>query len=177
MNTATTVSIGKLEAANRQLDFAIHLLFSDGDAICIHTLAGAASILLTDLVEHHTPSKSWDRSAQQTNNLSPIQYFNIIRNAQNFLKHAKDDPKAIFSFNEVETEELVMLAVMNSGELQHLSTSQSIYQLWYIGSRATKLGPNFPYVQKALQLFPGIDSMTRAEQLKLGATVLTTASM
>lgn len=167
-------SLGKLDAANRQLDFAIHLLFCGGDAICIHTLTGAASILLSDLVEHHVPNKSWDRAAQETNSLPPGQYFNIIRKAQNFLKHAKSGPTAIFNFDEVETEELMMLAVMNSGELQNLSIHQSVYQLWYLGSRATTLGEDFPFVKEALELFPTINALPRADQRALGAKVLAT---
>jgi hypothetical protein len=167
--------MNKLDAANRQLDFAIHLLFSGGDSVCIHTLAGAASILLSDLVEHHAPSKSWDRAAQESNRLSPGQYFGITRNAQNFLKHAKSDPAAILNFDEVETEELIMLSVMNSGELQDLSIHQSVYQLWYLGARATTLGDDFPFVKDALELFPGVNSMARADQRMLGARVLADA--
>ncbi len=166
--------VGKLEAANRQLDFAVHLLFRGGDEICIHTLTGAASILLSDLVEHHIPDKSWDRAVQKINRLSPGQYFSIIRNAQNFLKHAKCDPTAIFNFDEVETEELMMLAVMNSGELQDLTVPQSVYQLWYIASRATTLGEDFPFVNEALELFPALHSFERTEQRALGAKVLVT---
>lgn len=164
----------KLDAANRQLDFAIQLLFCGGDAVCTHTLAGTASILLSDLVEHHVPNKSWDLAAQKTNRLPPGQYFNIIRNAQNFLKHAKSDPTAIFNFDEVETEELMMLAVMNSGELQNLSIHQSVYQLWYLGSRATALGEDFPFVKEALELFPTVNALPRADQRALGAKVLAT---
>jgi hypothetical protein len=167
--------MNKLDAANRQLDFAIHLLFSGGDPICIHTLAGAASILLSDLVEHHVPSKSWDRAVQESNHLSPGKYFRIIRNAQNFLKHAKSDPAAMLNFDEVETEELTMLAVMNSGELQDLSVPQSVYQLWYLGVRAATLGEDFPFVKDALKLFPGINSMARTDQRILGAKVLADA--
>jgi hypothetical protein len=46
-----TIEVSKIEAANRQLDAAIELLFSDGDPIAVHTLAGAASGLAADLVE------------------------------------------------------------------------------------------------------------------------------
>ncbi len=94
--------VGKLDAANRQLDCAIQLLFSGGDPVCIHTLAGAASILFSDLIEHHASQKSWDRAAQKSNRLSPKEYFGIIRKPQNFLKHAKDDPAAIFNFDSEE---------------------------------------------------------------------------
>ncbi len=166
------LQIGKLEAANRQLDFAIRLFFSCGDPVCVHTLAGAASIVLTDLVEHHAPSKSWDRNVQAANALSASDYFNIVRNAQNFLKHARGDPKAILNFNEVETEELLMLAVMNSGKLQHMSMEQSVYQLWYLGRRVKELGAGFPFVQEAMALFPGIEGGSPAKAKEVGQQIL-----
>lgn len=67
-----------------------------------------------------------------------------------------------------------MLAVMNSGELQNLSIHQSVYQLWYLGSRATTLGEDFPFVKEALELFPTVNALPRADQRALGAKVLAT---
>jgi hypothetical protein len=43
--------IGKLDAAQRQLDCAIRLWFVDEDNLAIHTLAYAACCLLRDLLE------------------------------------------------------------------------------------------------------------------------------
>lgn len=166
------LQVGKLDAANRQLDNAIDLFFREGDEVCIHTLVGAASILLTDLLESHAPDRSWDRHAQTANALSPSQYFSVVRNAQNFLKHAREDPSAILDFDQVETEELMMLAVMNSGELQDLSIPQSVYQLWYLGARAQTLGQEFPFVREALEFFPGLASVTRSAQRAIGLRVL-----
>ena len=164
--------VGKLDAANRQLDYAIDLFFRDGDEVCIHTLVGAASMLLTDLLEVHAPERSWDRHAQTANALSPSQYFNVVRNAQNFLKHAREYPSAILDFDQVQTEELMMLAVMNSGELQDLSIPQSVYQLWYLGARAHALGPEFPFISEALELFPELANSTRSHQRLIGLRVL-----
>lgn len=164
--------VGRLDAANRQLDYAIVLFFREGDEVCIHTLVGAASILLTDLLEKQAPERSWDRRAQTANALSPSQYFNVVRNAQNFLKHAREDPSAILDFDQVETEELMILAVTNSSELQHLSIPQSVYQLWYWGARAQTLGLEFPFVREALELFPELANVTRSEQRTIGLRML-----
>jgi len=164
--------IGKLDAANRQLDCAIDLLFSEGDPVCVHTLAGAASILFSDMIEHRDPNKSWDHMAQADNNLSPSEYFKIARNAQNFLKHAQHDADAVLSFNEVETEDLMMMAVLNSGELQSMSWPQLVFQFWYLASRADTLGLDYPFVKYALSLFPGIDVSPPADQRALGLRVL-----
>ena len=98
------LQVEKLDAANRQPNFAIDLFFSGGDPVCVHTLAGAASILLSDLIKHRDPDRSWDRMIQVDNKLSRSEYFKIARNAQNFLKHAQHDANAVLCFNEVETK-------------------------------------------------------------------------
>lgn len=134
-------SLNKIDAANRQLDFAIKLLFSGGDAVCVHTLAGAASNLYSDLVKCHALSESFDLAAQESNNLLPREYFGILRKTQNFLKHANCDLFETLDFQEFETEDLIMFAVMNSKELQLLSVPQSVYQLWYLASRSAKFDP------------------------------------
>jgi hypothetical protein len=164
--------VGKLDAANRQLDFAIDLFFSEGDPVCVHTLAGAASILLSDLIQDRAPDRSWDRMAQVDNNLSPSEYFKTIRRVQNFLKHAEHGANAVLSFNEVETEDLMMLAVLNSAELQELSMHQSVFRLWYLASRANTLGLDYPFVKDALRFFPGIALSPPADQRTVGLRVL-----
>ena len=40
----------------------------------------------------------------------------------------------------------MMVAVLNSGELQDLSMHQSVFQLWYLASRADTLGLDYPFV-------------------------------
>jgi hypothetical protein len=91
---------------------------------------------------------------------------------QNFLKHAKHDANAVLSFNEVETEDLMMLAVLNSAELQRLSVHQSVFQLWYLASRANTLGLGYPFVKDALSLFPRIALSPPADQRTMGLRVL-----
>ena len=41
--------ITKLDAARRQIDAAVNLYFNKGDELAIHTLVGAAHILIIDL--------------------------------------------------------------------------------------------------------------------------------
>lgn len=101
------IKLTKLEAATRQLRMAIRLLFDGADPVPVHTLIGASSIILSDLVEKNVPEKSWDRFAQQANNISATDYFRVMREAQNFLKHAKDDP-----------EQALVLSRLNDPQIQ-----------------------------------------------------------
>jgi hypothetical protein len=172
LEKVNVLQIGKLDAANRQLDFAIALFFSGGDPVCVHTLAGAASILLSDLIESRDPGESWDRMAQADNNLSPSEYFKIARNSQNFVKHAKHDSNAVLRFNERDTEDMIMITVLNSGHLQKLSVHQEVFGLWYLARNADTLGPDYPFVTDALNLFPRIDALPPHDQRAVGLGVL-----
>ena len=78
----------KLDAARRQLRVAIRLLFDGVDPIAVHTLVGAASIIISNLTDQQHPENSWDRFIQKANNISASEYFQIMRKPQNFLKHA-----------------------------------------------------------------------------------------
>lgn len=43
------------------------MLFDGGDPVAAHTLVGAASVIISDLVEKHHPDQSWDKFAQEAN--------------------------------------------------------------------------------------------------------------
>jgi len=169
------MNVTKSGAAHRQLNFAIELLFNDADCVAIHTLAGAASNLFSDLVEHKCPDKSWDKMAQEDNNLNSSQYFNILRKAQNFFKHAEKEPDAKLDFEPAETEDLLFFAVMNAGELGKLSIPESLYQLWYLAAKAEILGSDYPFVTEALSLFPDLPRLERPQRLEIGRVKLNDA--
>ena len=72
------IAISKLESATRQIRMAIKLVFEGADPVPVHTLVGAASIILSDLVEKKVPEKSWDRFAQEANNISASEYLHVL---------------------------------------------------------------------------------------------------
>lgn len=86
-----TTKVSKIDAASRQLDAGIRLLFSDGDIIAVHTLAGAASKITSDLVEKLALDKSWDKAAQIVNDLSSAEYFRIVRDVMNVVNVGKEN--------------------------------------------------------------------------------------
>jgi len=94
-----TIRLNKIDAARRQLKVAIRLLFDDEDPVAVHTLVGAASVIITDLVEKHHPNESWDKFAQEANKITAREYYQVMRKPQNFLKHARDEHAATFYFD------------------------------------------------------------------------------
>jgi hypothetical protein len=163
----------KLQAAQRQLNGAIRLLFDDEDPVLVHTIAGAASILFSDLIENAAPHKSWDKQAQDANGLDAAEYFRIMREYQNFLKHAKDDPDAKLVFEPVETEAIIFWAVMNASEIAPMSNEAQVFQLWYVASHSPQeivdIDTKF---QQILAEFGDLRNLTRANRLKYGAQAL-----
>ncbi len=165
------LSVSKIEVAQRQLNIAIRMLFANDDPIAVHTLVGAASEILSHLVEKRFPEESWDKRVQGANNLSQKEYFAIMRKPQNWFKHAKIDPDGIFEFDPAETEALAFWAVMNASLLAPLSTEAMIYQIWFIALQE----PHEDLEEEsrvAKELFGNIRTKSRAERLMAGATVL-----
>ena len=158
----------KLEAAQRQLTRAIQMHFAGDDPVCTHTLAGAASILLIDLVEHHLPGSTWEQKAREDNNLSKAQFFKIARKAQTFLKHARDDPSETLDFNQSDTDALLTLAVFNASELAPLSPEAEVFQLWSLALLCPEDMINEPPFQEAIAYFGHLQQMERSEQLAAG---------
>ena len=79
--------VNKLEAARRQLDFAIRTYLADEDILPIHTLAYASLTLLVDYDRHTNRGTVWAKIMRN----HPHDW---SREIANFLKHADRDPYA-----------------------------------------------------------------------------------
>lgn len=166
------VHLSKLDAARRQLKVAIRLLFDDEDPVAVHTLVGAASVIITDLVEKHHPNKSWDRFAQEANKISASEYFQVMRRPQNFLKHARDDHTATFDFDPKDTESVAFWAVMNLANFGTLSMEESVLQLWYLACHAPTLDPRVEPYNRVLEVFGDLRQTPRAARLAIAKRIL-----
>ena len=166
------IQISKLEAAQRQLHVAIRLLFDGGDPVAVHKLVGAALVIITDLVEKHHPDVSWDKFAQEANKITAKEYFNVMREPQNFLKHARDDADATFSFNPKDTESVAFWAVMNLTNFGPLSIEGSVFQFWYLASHAPNLDANVEPYNHVLKVFEDLRNKPRAQRLAAAKRVL-----
>jgi hypothetical protein len=170
-----TVKVTKVEAASRQLDAAIRLLFNGGDVVAVHTLAGAASIVISDLLNRSDPERSWDKAAQEVMGLTRGQYLAIVRRTQNFLKHADRDADAVQEFPISDTECTIFWAVMNMGELPRLLTmEQSVFQLWFLASNSDVLELSSPLHRIAVGLFGNLAKRSRPDRLAVGLAHLRT---
>ncbi|MCQ9615401.1 hypothetical protein L1889_00590 [Paenalcaligenes niemegkensis] len=160
------VTCSKEEAAIRQLDEAITMLFANRDPLAIRTLAGAASRVLADLVEKIHPKCSWREMIVKDSGLTKKGAYAVLDRVQNYLKHADEDPGAYLSFDEEENEHIIFIATLECGELeQRLSLSMEVFQLWYVASYPERFGIDTKLVKTSRSLFPSLNTFDRRSRL------------
>lgn len=172
------MQLTKLEAAKRQIDFAIEAFFEDKDIVPVHTVAGAALILAHDLVEEQKPGKSWANLVADANHLSTKRAISIMRVTQNALKHARLDSNGVVEFEPKDTEFLIASALFDLGELNEAgevhSIPSSVFQLWFIAMHS-EIFSHADYnelLSAAKELFPDIALKDRVEQLSAGLSAM-----
>jgi len=177
------MKLTKVEVATRQLDTAINIFFDAGDVVSVHSLAAASATVLADILER-TGEISWrEQIVEEHPDLTKSKVFNILRNAQNFFKHADRDHQESLEFSETDNDAIIRIAILECGlllqsknrkgeEIKKLSTPMSIFQLWDIATKPDDFYMPEVIVAAANALFPGITERPRFEQLSIGAKVL-----
>jgi hypothetical protein len=179
------VLIDKEEVAVRQLDTAIRLLFDGGDVVSVHTLACAAANVFRDILRARGGAAWYDAIIESHPGMEREVRQTLAR-AQNFFKHADRDAEEELDFDESVNEQTIIVATLEYGELLRLGAPSgrtkttipmSVFQLWYFAMNPTILLPapadsGVQIAAAADQLFPGLRTMPRAEQLAQGADIL-----
>ena len=163
------VTCTKRDAAVRQLDGAIGLLFTDGDPLAVRTLAGAAYGILADLAEDQEQGSSWRTKIIEDSGLSEKEALQVLNAAQNYLKHADRDASSSLSFEEEENDHLMFVASIECGSIGHpLSFSMQAFQIWYLALYPEKVGHDTQPVRTSKDIFPGLSKKERPQQVALG---------
>ena len=105
-----TLKLSKLDCARRQLEMAIELYFMDRDPVSIHTLVGAVYQLLVDLNKHRGGNPLLMEADSLKGIVIPGKEKEVLRmmnKAENFFKHADNDPQDVIDFNP-ESNEMVL---------------------------------------------------------------------
>jgi len=105
--------IPKIDAARRQLETALVLYFYAGDAVSLHTLVSAACGILSDLARARKAGPMLGESVCDLIKPERVAEFRrLVRNAQNFFKHADRDPDGSLAFNCAQSEFLLLDACL-----------------------------------------------------------------
>ena len=102
------IRVTKLDAARRQIDQAIRMLFDSEDPVPIQTLAMAGFKIVRDLSKHHdghileqTIKASFPPEVQKA-------FWTAIHHPANFLKHADNDPEDTLSGVQEEANDALL---------------------------------------------------------------------
>lgn len=126
------MDISKLDAAKRQLDTAINLYFRDADPISIHTLTAAAHQILMDLSKPEG-IKSFMKDTSIIRKGKEKEFLALINEAENFFKHADQDPHALLKFIPEQTEALLLDAVEMYMQLtKEMPEDMTVYRVWFL---------------------------------------------
>jgi hypothetical protein len=148
------MKIHKIEAAQRQLDTAIDLFFSEGDHQCaVIALAAASEEVLGNYLDgvwiednkdnmfYRMHAASINRGLEFKNKKEFSQ--KLVNVTKNSLKHASTEEEQYVSFNEEEMVIRLMLALMNFqvGAGRPFSAPMIRFETWLRENRAHYLGP------------------------------------
>jgi hypothetical protein len=125
------VKISKLDAVKRQLETAIQLYFNYGDAVSIHTLACAAYEILLDLNKKHGGIPML-MDGFLIRDEKKREFKKIIREPQNFFKHADWNPEGVIDFNPEVSPFFIYDAISKYQEMTGEVTAYfRIFRGWY----------------------------------------------
>lgn len=134
------IRVNKIEAARRQIDVAIKLLFGNEDPIAIHTLASAAFRILRDISNKKTDSKMKQCLKAIIRPNMEKEFWNKMNKPANFFKHADKDHDAILdNVDEKINDSMLVMACLYYKDLGYQCTVEMRVLLsWY-----TAIYPDF----------------------------------
>lgn len=167
------IRVNKIEAARRQIETAIKLLFDNCDPVSVHTLAAAGGRILRDICnQKKTPLdqafKAMIRPGKEK------EFLAAVNMPANFFKHADKDADAILENVDEEINELVLFwACGHYSDLGYsLTPPMATLWTWFAALHPEFLldGPMKEIIaSKNLDWFRQADRM---ERLKWGKTLL-----
>jgi hypothetical protein len=165
----------KLDAARRQLETAISLLFEGGDAISTHTLAYAAFGILKDVAAHRGATNVLASAEALAAAGKKGEFWKGFNRAGNFFKHADRDPDAVLiGMPEEENEALISIALSIYDDLGCIkSVDLRAFSLWWSCINFQDIDDvNEPFMSWLTANHDRLHADTRSELLELGQELL-----
>ena len=173
------INLSKLQAAQRQIDTAIRMLFGNEDPVPIHTIVMAAFRILRDLAAHR---EDVYMEGQINRMLIPErrnEFWAKIHGFSNFLKHADRDPDDMHDgVGESVNEPIIFMSILYYIDLGNLHTPEMLaFRSWF-----SALHPEFvletadPEFRQVLDSAgSGLRSMSHEEQRDFGLFIISLA--
>lgn len=102
------IKINKTEAARRQIDTAIRMLFDNEDPVAIHTIAMAGFRILRDLTASRDDSYMHKMVQSIIKPGMESKFWGAMNSFSNFLKHAEVDPDELYDNVQEEVNDIII---------------------------------------------------------------------
>ena len=173
--TMTEMRVNKIDAARRQIETAIRLLFSNEDPVAIHTLVAAGCRILRDLASKRPTAKFHQAFVDLIKPGMESEAWKALNRAANFFKHADHDPSEILTdVNEEANDGLLLMSCFYYRDLGYQPTATMYaFVSWF-----SALHPNLlkdDAQMKDLLSIPDLEhfrSLRRPRQLEVGKQIL-----
>jgi len=166
--------ITKEEAAQRQIDTAIHLLFLDADGISIHVLASSAAEILTDVCKAKDKVSFRDRLTEYVRDEYQRAFQSRLKRAYHCFKHADNDPDAALGHFDSDFNRLLLLGcVMDFGSVfGRFSAPMNTYLAWTVAIRPDLFHDGMPGKDELKCAAPWLADASATEQLSFALEML-----
>ena len=174
------IRVSKTQAAQRQADAAIRMLFSGEDPVAVHTLAMASFRVLRDLATHQGSNSFLKNTELLIRKGEEQRFWSGMHSFANFLKHADRDPDAIKENIDEKVNDAILLFVteLYSTLGNDLTPEMRALKYWFIGKNPHLITDDAEskFLKEIAETFsPDLQGLTRKEQLGKGAEYLTMA--
>ena len=125
--------IKKIDAAQRQIDFAITLWFKGADTIATHTLACSAHQIIHEINQSKKDTYLLFNSIYIKNERRRY-FMSILKHSYNFFKHANrdPDPEGMIEFDPSFTEDFILFTILGIESLGYnLNITSKIFLVHY----------------------------------------------
>ncbi len=175
-NPMTKIRVDKPEAARRQVDTAIRMLFSAEDPVAIHTLAMAGFRILHDLASKRDASNMEKAINLMIKPGKEPAFWGAMNSFSNFLKHADRDPDEIHDSVDEEVNDVILfVASLYYQDLGHqLTPDMFVLVGWFAALHPEFINENAHPSFRATAEAAGhsIRTLPRREQLAFGLKLL-----
>jgi hypothetical protein len=168
--------VTKLDAARRQLETAIRLLFEQADSVSVHTLAHASFGILKGVAESRNARCVLNVAEELAVEKKNGGFWKEFNRTGNFFKHGDKDPEEVLSgMPEEENEALISLAIEIYLELNGQVTPaiEAFFLWWHCINFACIEDVKEPFISWLKQNADRLHAESRSELLVLGYELYT----
>jgi hypothetical protein len=168
------ISTTKLDAARRQIDAGIRMLFANEDPFAIQTVVGAGNRILRDIADATVGSSAWHEGIKGI--IAPGmegRFWQAMNKAANFLKHADTDPDDVLVVEEELSDSLLLHGCMYYHSLGHDHTPEMrAFMSWHMVMYPELLLNGEVRAMASHMIFDDWRRKPRVEKLGLGRELL-----